>query len=84
MHRWPWQQVFENPSGRKLKYGKFGLAEDPRGLVVSLSHRGAQLVGEVTGAYYDAVTHGIRLKVSFSNGEPWPFDPSAIAVTVVS
>lgn len=67
----------------KFQFTKFWLKHDPRGVHVTLSYHGRDLVGEVAGAEYDGVCGCIRLDVRHFNGETWPVRPSAWAVDVL-
>lgn len=67
----------------KLQLGKFGLTHDPRGAHVTLTLAGRDLIGEVIAARYDEVAGCIRLTVRHFNGEPWPIEPTALAVNVL-
>ncbi len=67
----------------KFQIGRFGLKTDPRGAHVVLRLKDRSLLGEVTGARYDAVTGAYRLTVRYFNGDPWPCEPSARAVEVL-
>ncbi len=70
-------------STRRLKHGRFGLTEDPRGLQIKLSYGGNTLLGDVVSTYSDQATGGTRLCVRHFNGEAWPIDPVAAAVEVL-
>lgn len=67
----------------KFQVTKFGLKGDPRGAHVTLVYQGRELIGEVVGAAYDAVCGCVRLTVRHFNGESWPVQPTALAVSVL-
>jgi hypothetical protein len=73
------------PGTRAIRYGVKGrLAEDPRGLQVTLKWQGRILLGDVVDTYYqDHPPVGYRLKVRHFNREPWPIDPVPTAVRVL-
>jgi len=64
--------------------GRFGLSDDPIGAQVKFTYRGRTLLGDVYEVYNDEVTGSIRLEVRHFNGEPWPLDPPAVNVDVLS
>lgn len=67
----------------KLKYTKFGLAQNPVGAQVKLDYQGRTLLGDVTGFYRNDTTSTTHLTVRHFNGEPWPIEPVAIAVDIL-
>ena len=69
--------------GTVLKYGKFGLSEDPRGLHVMMTWKGQKLLGTVRNVRRDDITGSTHLIVRHFNGEPWPIEPIASAVRVI-
>ena len=68
---------------RNLKISKRGLAENPVGHHAILNWKGRELLGEVTGAYYNEWLGGTFLKVHYFNGESWPIEPTCTAVKVL-
>ena len=72
-----------NQTATNFAYGKFGLKVDPMGAHVTLTYAGRTLLGEVTGVDRDEVCGVLRLTVKHFNGEPWPIQPSALAVDVL-
>ena len=69
---------------RKIRLTKRGnIAEDPRGLHVTLTLNGRTYLGEVTDCAYNHVRGACLLKVRYFNREDWPFEPSALAVDVL-
>jgi hypothetical protein len=71
---------------RRLRFNKYGLAEDPRGGHCVMTYQGRELLGEVK----DVVTvnrpggsRGVNLDVRFMNGEPWPIQPMAAVVNML-
>lgn len=67
----------------KFQIGRFGMRADPRGAHVRLEIGGRTLLGEVRSSYYDERLRQTMLRVRHFNGEPWPFDPAALAVDVL-
>ena len=61
---------------RKLKFTRYGLAEDPRGAHVVFEYKNRTLLGEVIGVSRD-FNGSIHLEVRNFNGEPWPVAPLA-------
>ncbi len=41
------------------------------------------LLGDVRNYYYSAEEQRTRLKVTFFNGDPWPFDPLPSLVEII-
>lgn len=68
---------------RKLRFTRWGLAENPTGQYVAMQLRDSLLLGEVTGFERNEVRGMIMLTVKHFNGEPWPFQPAALAVDVL-
>lgn len=68
---------------RYIKRNKFGLAENPIGLIVTMSWKGRDLLGTVRDTYRREVTDSIHLKITHFNGEWWPIEPIATVVHVV-
>lgn len=68
---------------RKFKYNRFGLTENPVGKYVSLPWRGRTLLGEVIRSCYNETRGVILLYVRHFNGEDWPVEPAASAVTIL-
>lgn len=71
---------------RRIKLGRWGLAEDIRDAIVTMPWQGRQLLGrvnrfepgnrsETTGAY--------RLNVDHFCGDPWPLKPACSAVRIL-
>lgn len=68
---------------RRIKYSKFGLAENPVGLYVALPWKdGRTLLGEVRDCQTDFQGR-ILLTVRHFCGDAWPVQPIAAAVTVL-
>jgi hypothetical protein len=67
---------------RRLRYNKFGLAENPIDQQVRMVYCGRVLLGDVRDFSRDEVTGSIRLRVNHFNGEPWPIEPVANLVEV--
>lgn len=67
---------------RKIKYNKFGVAENPIGLQVSMKYHGLVIMGDVTGFYRDEITGSDHLIVQHFNGDSWPIPPVANLVDV--
>ena len=56
---------------RYLKFGRWGLAEDPRGAHVVFTRDGREQLATVEDAYYsDKAAEGWFLKLRYFNGEP--------------
>jgi hypothetical protein len=72
-----------NTGQRRLHYGRFGLTEDPRGFQVTMPYQGRTLLGDVIDMHWDEVRGGVRLHVRHFNGEDWPCQPFASAVSVL-
>ena len=71
-------------TSRPVRYGRWGLAEDPIGFQVMLKHGERMLLGDVRETYVlDHYRGGIMLRVTHFNGEPWPFDPCAAVVRII-
>lgn len=70
-------------SYRKLKFGKFGIQENPVGLKVALAVGNRTHLGDVIGAYRDETRGMTMLKVRYFCGDMWPFDPAAASVSVI-
>ena len=69
---------------RAIKHHRGRLAEDPRGLIVSLAWHGRTLLGDVMACrYQEHPCAGFFLTVRHFNGEPWPIEPGASAVRVI-
>jgi hypothetical protein len=73
----------ERTAARRLKFGRWGLAEDARHLHCVLNWQGRELLGEITDAFHDPVLSCTRLEVRHFNGEPWPIKPAAAAVRIL-
>lgn len=69
--------------GRKLKFGRWGLMENPKQLHCAFDYSGRTYLGNIEQAFYDHVTGTTRLKVRHFNGEPWPVDPPAANVRIL-
>ena len=69
---------------RRIKQTKYGLGEDPRGLIVVMPDwKGRQLLGRVRG-FERCDTRGcVELTVDHFCGDPWPLKPVLSAVWVV-
>lgn len=67
----------------KLKFNKFGLAQDPRRGHCTYQYQGRQILGEVIGVTRSENRGFTFLKVRFFNGEPWPIDPIAANVEML-
>jgi hypothetical protein len=67
----------------KIKYGKFGLAEDPRGLCVRMNHQGRVLLGRVRAVTRNEFTGAAVLTVTYFCGDRWPVAPVASAVDII-
>jgi hypothetical protein len=69
---------------RRLRFNKFGLAEDPRGGHCAYTYNGHELLGEVVGVVRtDGYVNRLLLDVRFMNGEPWPVQPMAVNVEML-
>ena len=68
---------------RKLRFNKFGLAENPRHQHCTLKWHGRQLLGEIIGTEYNATLGQTLLDVRHFNGESWPIKPAALAVEIL-
>ena len=68
---------------RKLRFGKFGLTEDPRRYFVRMEWKGRVLLGNVAGVRRDETLGATILTVRHFNGEPWPVEPGAGSVFVI-
>lgn len=58
---------------RKIKFSRYGMAENPKGYHVALPFRGRTLLGEVLSF----------VNVRHFNGEMWPIQAAASAVDVI-
>jgi hypothetical protein len=70
-------------AARKLRFNRFGLAENPANLHCTLHWRGRRLLGEILRADYNSTLGHTLLTVRHMNGELWPIKPSALAVEVL-
>ncbi len=68
---------------RKLKFNKFGLAENPRNLHCILKYQNRRLLGEILSAEYNSTIGQTLLMVCHFNGELWPIKPVALAVDIL-
>jgi hypothetical protein len=73
---------------RRIKFTKYGMAEDPTRLQVKLAWGNASgfLLGDVVGYRLVNAAHGgqsIVLDVRHFNGEAWPVSPLANVVEVL-
>lgn len=68
---------------RKLKFTKFGLAENPTGYQVSMGYKDRTLLGDVIGFERSETRGVVQLIVRHFNGEPWPLKPVALLVDVL-
>ena len=68
----------------RVEIGRHGPRHDYRGAQVALRVGERVLIGDVRDCYYqEHGSAGFRFKVRHFNGEPWPFDPSVLAVEVL-
>jgi hypothetical protein len=68
---------------RKLKFNKFGLAEDPRHLHCAMRWNDRRMLGEIVRAQFNPVLGQTQLTVRHFNGELWPIQPVAMAVEIL-
>jgi hypothetical protein len=68
----------EQQGKRRLKFGRFGLTEDPRGQIVTWSVGERTYLAEVTGCEYDHFRGITLLQTTHFNGEPGPEVPAGI------
>lgn len=68
---------------RPPKANRWGM-ENLVGLIVTMRCQGRLYLGEVKEMWRDDVTSTFRIRVNHFNGEPWPIEPSASSVQVVS
>lgn len=67
-----------------FKFNRSGdLKVDPRRAQIVCHRDGQTLLGDVLSQYRDE-DQTIRLRVRYFNGEPWPFDPPAGVVLVLT
>ncbi len=69
---------------RKLKFNRFGLAENPANLHCVLKYQDRRLLGEILRAQYNPTLGCTLLDVRHFNGELWPIQPAAIAVDILT
>ena len=72
----------------KFQFTKFGLTENPIGLVVALPWKDSKgdprtLLGEVVAVSRNDVRGMLHLSVRHFNGEMWPVEPVVSAVEIV-
>ena len=68
----------------RLKFNKFGLAQNPIGGHCTYEHEGRTLIGEVTGVVLEqGYCNRLKLQVKHFNGEPWPVQPMAVLVDML-
>lgn len=67
----------------RLQFNKFGLAENPIGLKVSMPWKNRTLLGDVVGCVYNDVRGVFVLTVRHFCGDDWPVSPVASAVEVI-
>lgn len=68
---------------RRLRYGKFGLLENPIGKHVKLEYGGRVLLGDVIAAKRCEARGAVILTVKHFCGDLWPIQPAASAVIVI-
>lgn len=67
----------------KLRFGKFGLVDNPIGGHCTYKHGDGLLIGEVIGVTRSEHRGFTFLKVKHFDGTPWPFDPIAANVEML-
>lgn len=74
---------------RKLKFTKFGLAENPLQLHCSMTYQGREYLGVIIGREYDEQKGFTYLTIRHFNGEPWKdkegkeLKPTALSVDIL-